>query len=183
MIDHNDNEVVVGVDNGTSGALVAVSGYDGSLISKLKMPTVSRKISTVKTPIKEPDVGEIAEWIRSLNSPTRVFLEEAPIHAKSARSLRSQCICQGMLFGMLLGMASKDVEAHSVGVREWQNHMLGKGIPRGHTKRFALELAQSIDPAEDWLATPRSTTPHDGIVDAFLIAQFARIKLGLGLTR
>jgi len=47
--------------------------------------------------------------------------------------------------------------------------MLGK-FPRGQSKKYALAKAKELRPDEQWLATPRSKKPHDGIVDAYLMA-------------
>jgi hypothetical protein len=35
-----------------------------------------------------------------------------------------------------------------------------------------LAKANELAPDETWLATKRSSTPHDGMVDAFLIARY-----------
>jgi hypothetical protein len=40
------------------------------------------------------------------------------------------------------------------------------------TKVLALAKASELAPDETWLATKRSSTPHDGMVDAFLIARY-----------
>jgi hypothetical protein len=50
--------------------------------------------------------------------------------------------------------------------------MLGKKVPAGQTKVFALRKANILWPEQKWLATARSYVPHDGIVDAALIAQY-----------
>jgi hypothetical protein len=171
-----EDDVIVGMDNGNSGGFAAISGFDGSLISKLKTPTVSRKLASAKKPILEPDVGEIVLWLRSLESTVHIFIEEAPLHAKSARALRSQAICFAMVYGRLLGEMANYIEVHTVDVKVWQKEMLGK-VPRGRTKEYAEAEARRLNPDENWFATDRSTTPHDGIIDAYLIAQYGRGKL------
>jgi hypothetical protein len=55
----------------------------------------------------------------------------------------------------------------------WQRVML-PNCAKGDTKPAALAKAKQLWPAETWLATNRSTKPHDGLVDAALIAEFGR---------
>jgi len=50
--------------------------------------------------------------------------------------------------------------------------MLGRKREAGMTKVLALAKANELAPDETWLASKRCTTPHDGMVDAFLIARY-----------
>ena len=40
------------------------------------------------------------------------------------------------------------------------------------TKAYAERVARELVPTENWFATDRSTTPHDGLIDAYLIARY-----------
>jgi hypothetical protein len=53
--------------------------------------------------------------------------------------------------------------------------MLGK-VPAGKTKEYALTKARELWPDETFYATARCSTPHTGIVDAALIAEYGRIQ-------
>ena len=56
----------------------------------------------------------------------------------------------------------------------WQRGVFGM-VPRGQTKSAALLKAHSIWPDQVWPTKwPRGTVPHDGIIDAALIAHHAR---------
>jgi hypothetical protein len=57
----------------------------------------------------------------------------------------------------------------------WQKVML-PGCAKGDTKPAALARARQLWPAESWLASPRCSKPHDGMIDAALIAEYGRIK-------
>jgi hypothetical protein len=50
-------------------------------------------------------------------------------------------------------------------------------IPKGKTKQVALETAQNLEPSENWLKNKRCRVPHDGLVDAFLIAHYYRQRI------
>ena len=44
--------------------------------------------------------------------------------------------------------------------------------PKGMTKKVALSKAEEIAPDECWIKNKRCKKPHDGMVDAFLIARY-----------
>jgi hypothetical protein len=50
-------------------------------------------------------------------------------------------------------------------------------MPKGRkfdTKAAALKAAKQLWPLQDWRKNSRCTTPHDGLVDAALIAEYGR---------
>jgi hypothetical protein len=51
--------------------------------------------------------------------------------------------------------------------------MLGR-VPKGKTKEVALMVADKLAPEECWLKSKRASKPHDGLIDAFLIARYIR---------
>jgi hypothetical protein len=156
--------VIVGVDNGLDGGLCAIAQLDGGLIDKIAMPCQQRNKK------REIDICKIHKWLSDLNTPFVLAIEEPLAHAKSSQAVRSMAIS----FGKLLGMAEcKDYEVARVSVHKWQKAMLGF-TPKGKTKQVALETAQNLEPSENWLKNKRCRTPHDGIIDAFLIAHYIR---------
>jgi len=160
-------DLIVGMDNGLKGGLCAISRFDGSLVGYRNMPVTTRAGKS------EADVIEIFRWLDNWNTPTEVIIEEPLRHAKSSQAMRSMSISFGKVKGAL---EIKDIDHYAIEVKEWQDVMLGKRLPKGKTKEKALEAATQYEPEEKWLATPRSRVAHDGIVDAFLIAQYWREK-------
>ena len=55
--------MIVGVDNGLDGGLCAISKFDGSLIEKIRMPTLQMSKK------KEIDIRKVHQWIMDLNTP------------------------------------------------------------------------------------------------------------------
>lgn len=154
--------IYVGIDNGLDGGLCAISSHDGSIIDKLAMPTLQKESK------RETDTKKIHKWIMDLHSPSLILIEEPLRHAKSSQAMRSM----GISYGKILGMCeSHDFEVKSIQVKDWQKFILGK-VPRSQTKKFALEKAQESAPSEDWRKNNRCTVPHDGIIDAYLIALY-----------
>tara|TARA_R110000764_G_scaffold318_5_gene1378 strand:+ start:906 stop:1397 length:492 start_codon:yes stop_codon:yes gene_type:complete len=156
--------MIVGIDNGLDGGLCAVSKFDGSIIDKIRMPTLQMSKK------KEIDIRAIKQWLLDLNTPFELAIEEPLAHAKSSQAVRSMAIS----FGKLVGMAeSNGYPVQRVSVHKWQKKMLGR-MPKGRSKEFALALAVSLEPEENWLASKRCRTPHDGMIDAYLIALYIR---------
>jgi len=156
--------MIVGVDNGLNGGLCAISAHAGDVILYAAMPTclVGKKTET--------DVRAVKEWLLELNTDFVLAIEE-PLHfARTSQAMRSMALS----FGKLIGMSeSCGYEVERIQVAEWQKKMLVKW-GKGQTKQAALRVANKLKPDESWLATARSRVAHDGIVDAYLLAEFYR---------
>jgi len=160
----NDLQVIIGIDNGISGGLCAISSHDGLLIDSIPMPIeeVSGK--------SEVRVRGILYWLDQFSPLSTVVAIEEPLrHAKSSQAMRSMSIS----FGKILGLCETiEYPVCRVQVKEWQDIELGKRLAKGQTKVVALSKARGYWPDEEWLATNRSRTPHDGMIDAALIAHY-----------
>ena len=156
--------MIIGIDNGLSGGLVAISEHTGAVIDKTIMPTLHRLKK------REVDTRKVYEWVMSLESDFLVAIEEPLHHAKSSQAVRSMALS----FGKLLGLAeSRQWNVKCVSVHKWQKAMLGR-VPKGKTKEVALMVADKLAPEECWLKSKRASKPHDGLIDAFLIARYIR---------
>jgi len=161
----NDDTVIVGIDNGISGGLCAVAAFDGAVLTYRAMPI---KTEAGKS---EVDVRALLDWLEPYRNNMVVCVEEPLKHAKSSQAMRSMSIS----FGLILGACeAKQFEVIRTQVKEWQDVMLGKRLAKGMTKVAALASANRLWPTEQWLATTRSKTPHDGMIDAALIARYNR---------
>jgi hypothetical protein len=159
--------MIIGIDNGLDGGLCAISKHSGSIIDKLSMPTFQRAGK------REVDSRTIYNWIFNLYTEPLIAIEEPLKHAKSSQAMRSM----GISFGKIMGMCeSRDLKVKPIQVLDWQKKMLGK-VPKSQTKIYALRKANELAPDEDWRKNERCTVPHDGIIDAFLIAQYTRQTL------
>lgn len=152
---------IIGIDNGLDGALCAVT-RNGALVSYTRMPTYARNGKT------EVDVVKVNHWCSSFEDDTIILVPEEPLkHAKTSQAMRSM----GISYGKLLALAElAEWECRPVEVKDWQKKMLGK-VPKGKTKEYALKVARELLPEETWVP-PGCRVPHDGVVDAFLIARY-----------
>ncbi len=55
----------------------------------------------------------------------------------------------------------------------WTKPKMPKGV-KFDTKAAALKVARQLWPEQNWLASSRCRVPHDGLVDAALIAEYCR---------
>jgi len=159
--------VYIGVDNGLTGALVALSDHPGPPIEMRPMPTRG------KAKGNEVDGEMIWSFIDSFDRDNiTVILETPGKHSPGAQALCSMWDSYGCIRGIL---ESRGIRHHRITPQQWQKVML-VGCAKGDTKPAALARAKQLWPQESWLATPRCKKPHDGMIDAALIAEYGRIS-------
>jgi len=161
--------VIIGIDNGISGALVAISSAHGSIIGMTTMPSVKHKSRN------EVNVRAVHLWLSEVtggNLSNADYVIEEPNNSRTPSTAYSVASSFHSLRGFF---ETKMLRYSRITPQSWQKYMLGK-VPKGETKAYALAKANEIWPDERWLATPRCKTPHEGLVDAALIAFYAREK-------
>jgi hypothetical protein len=159
--------VIIGIDNGISGGLVAISRADGLIVGKIPMPIIMHRDK------EEPDIAKIISFVALFDSASLMVAIEEPLkHAKSSQAVRSMALCFGLIDGAL---RARGFDVVRIQVEEWQKAVLGR-MPAGATKLFALARAKLLWPDEEWLASPRCRVPHDGMIDAALIAHYHRTR-------
>lgn len=165
MIKAPEGAIVIGLDNGNKGGLAALSWSHGEIIDLMVMPVMEHLGH------KEIDIKAVWEWASQWN-PSRLIVaaEAPPHHCPSASALRSLALSFGKIVGFF---EAKNVPVFRVPVRVWQKNLL-RMDEKGLTKLLALDKAQSRWPEEDWLPTKRHRTPHDGLIDAALVAEHLR---------
>ena len=162
----------IGIDNGISGALAVLDDY-GAIMARIAMPTCKSGKGL------EVDVEGLAECFATYRRAT-VVLERPTKHSKGILSLCSTWHCYGCIRTALIlgGMRYHEVLTPATWQRLfWSRPKMAKG-QKFDTKAAALRVATQLWPDEDFRASARSSTPHDGIVDALLIAEYGRRVLG-----
>lgn len=158
--------MIVGIDNGVSGAIAILSGeIHAAPVAMTPMPVQITKKG------REVDVAAIKAWLSKFGEwkDMRVIIEE-PGGSKSASAAASMAHSFGAIRGAL---AWAGISTVRITPQRWQKEMLGKCADN---KAAALTKARELWPAESWLASPLCRVAHDGMVDAVLIAEFGRIK-------
>lgn len=160
--------IYVGIDNGLSGGVAAIDG-DGRIVSLSEMP---------KTPNGkgfELDVDGL-RILLSKYLPSTVAIELPTKHSPGVLALCSTWCCYG---GIRAVLAMEGVRTHEItSPLTWQKLFWTKPkMPKGRkfdTKAAALKVAKQLWPHQDWRKNDRCKVPHDGLVDAALIAEYAR---------
>lgn len=167
--------IYIGIDNGLSGGIAVLSPH-GSLIAATIMPVVKTEHGF------RIDAQCLPRWITEASQcPARemvIAIEACPKHARDKAAMRSM----GMSFGTIYGAIgarlpdARIIEVQSGNGRDSWQRMIGYtgGKNSVDTKPAAFAKARQLWPGETWLATARSTKPHEGLIDAALIAEWAR---------
>jgi hypothetical protein len=125
-------DIIVGIDNGISGALVAISAHHGLVIDKMLMPTRPSGKS------RECNGAEIVEWLHGFSfNRIAVCLETPSKHSPGLLALCSMWDCYGAIRGVL---ESCGIQHARIAPQTWQSALLGK-VPKGGTKTAARAKA------------------------------------------
>lgn len=156
----------IGIDNGLSGALVALPAEPGQPpLACLPMPTQGKAKGS------ELNVRAVWAWLSQWPVDALTLVLETPgKHSPGVNALCSMWDSYGALRSLI---ETRYLKHHRIAPQTWQKKML-PGCAKGQTKPYALSVAKRLWPTETWLATERSTVPHAGLIDAALIAEYGR---------
>jgi Holliday junction resolvasome RuvABC endonuclease subunit len=171
----------LGIDPGLNGAFAVVLG--DKLRYKMAMPTLSYTTKEGKTKT-ELDREGILSFLSIFPPHTHVAIEEQ--EAFRNQNITSTCTtCKN--YGILL-MALTVVRFYITEVppNDWQEYFGIVSVKKGRgktTKEQALEIVQVKYPDDDFRKSERAHRPHDGMVDASLIANYCQSLFTLSFIR
>jgi len=151
----------IGLDPGKTGGIAAL--YPGLTPVAQPMPVIG----------KELDLGAVVKWLYPAggNSIDFAVVERQQAMPKQGVASTFQT---GYGFGVLVGLLyACNTPFQIVSAKEWQK-TFGITGARGDVKTQAAQIAQRLFPEVELRATARCRKPHEGIVDALLIAEYAR---------
>ena len=154
----------VGIDNGISGALVALSPHS-QIVSMLPMPILKARKGN------EVDVATVWHWLDNLCRDKLTVVIEEPGGSKSAKAATSMA---GSFHALRTICVLKDIRWHRITPQIWQKEIL-PGCKAGDTKPRALAQVRQLWPDESFVPTG-CRVPNDGMIDAALIAEYGRRK-------
>jgi hypothetical protein len=160
----------IGVDIGAKGAIV-VQKPDNKVEIKVT-PLIKNQVDLQK-------LSDYLEFYKGKNCIV-VIEDLRGIYGASSKSKHT--------FGFIAGATEALIVAHKlpfvrVKASVWQKQLFvgvqqilkkDKLVKKNDTKAMALVAAKRLFPTVSFLASSRSTTPHDGIVDALLISEYAK---------
>lgn len=164
----------IGIDVGKSGGIACID--DSGELTLYKIPLIG----------KEVDLNAMFSLLSVLTAYGShiVCMEDVtPIQGSSSGSNFVFGENKGHIEGLLVGMSAS---YQKVAPKTWQK-ACWEGVKvqkkscgkKNDTKATSLIAAKRLFPTESFLATERSSVPHDGLVDAALIAKYAQIKYGV----
>jgi len=161
--------IYIGIDPGLHGGFAIM--YQDSVETSVIPTTLQGKKRTYNH-------LDLARFFYSFEgTECYAILEEQ--HAMPKQGVTSM-FSTGYGFGALKQCLTDFAIPHEViRAQVWQKEF-GISGRKGNTKVQALQICQSLFPDVNLLATERAKKPHQGIVDAVLIAEFARRRHGEG---
>ncbi len=162
----------IGIDIGKSGAYY-VMGEDGSEIDRGPIPMIKKEVDYHK-------LSAILQTYEMFNGMV-VFEKLGVIFGSSKKTAFSMGYQAGALEMCCI---ANHLRHTMVPAKKWQEEMfqgVTKIFKKGtkgplNTKAMALVVAKRLFPTTNLLMTERSSVPHDGLVDALLMAEYARRK-------
>lgn len=174
-------KISIGIDIGSDGAYAI---FIDNKLQYGKIPNVA----------KEPDMKQmldiIFEAIATAEDQVNIHAVIEDLHSVFGSSAKSN-FGFGVNNGLVIAMLQISQIAYTkVSPKKWQKVMwegirpieipTGKKDKKGNpkykidTKATSLIAAKRLFPKETFLASDRSTVPHNGIIDACLLAEFCR---------
>jgi Holliday junction resolvasome RuvABC endonuclease subunit len=162
----------LGIDPGLNGGFAVISG--DSIRYKMAMPTISFTTKQGKNK-KEIDRDGVMTFLKTLPEHTHVAIEkQQAFRSQNITATCTTCRNYGMLL-MALTVAHMDIT--EVPADTWQEHFAIVSVKNAGgktTKEQALYVAETMLPDTDFRKSDRSRKPHDGIVDATLLAIYCQ---------
>jgi len=153
--------IIMAFDPGISGGYAI---FDGSVVvARGRMP-IDKNLKNKKSTI---NLTEVRKLMINYKPDVVVLERQAPRPGEGVSSAWTS----GYNFGLLFAMAS--VYADNVALvapRTWATKLHETESTLEDAKARSLQVAKKFFPSEDFLATKRSSKPHEGIIDALLIA-------------
>lgn len=164
----------IGIDPGLSGGIATIrnTGKGEAIV----MPII---VNGKKRTLNNSLLASMFYILYTDRSKSYAILEQQqPMPKQGVTSMFSI----GYGFGVLKQcLVDFNISHEVVRAQIWQKEFSISGR-KGNTKTQALRICQDLFPDINLLATERSKKPHEGIVDAMLIAEYARRKYG-GVTK
>lgn len=174
-------KTIIGIDPGKDGGISALTVQDDEIVS-----IDLYKIPRIKTEVDYRKLSNILNDIcTEYDNPIFVLEDVHSVFGASASAnFQFGHIC-GVLLGIILGTKKP---YHPVNPKIWQKEIWqrvdivevskkdknGKVKVKTDTKATSLLAASRLFPDTNFLATDRSSKPHDGLIDATLIAEYGR---------
>ena len=163
MLSNEEKNLIVGIDPGLNGALVFIEKDTRTVVEKRVIPKIDNVL----------DINSLDNYIQfHQNQIYHTFLEK--VHAMPRQGVSST-----FKFGRVFGIIEALLVAHRlpytlITPASWSKEM-HRGVEKSlEPKKRSIIAAKRLFPDTSLVNGDRSKKPHDGIVDALLIAEYGR---------
>jgi len=165
--------LIIGIDNGLHGAVVALSEVDGAIIGWFDTPTVA--IKKTRFQLAPAAMVNLLRGLVDTEKRCMAFVEKgAPI---GTDGVISNWHNGASYAGWRCLLVALEIPYEEVVASTWQRAML-KGVPGDSTKAKSLHRAQGLFPSLPLMSSDRAKSINmDGRADAALIAEYGRRRL------
>lgn len=167
-------DVIMGIDPGSTGA-VSLINVRTRKIKYLKLPTTKSQLDTFKL---KNFLKKISPRVAMCGIERNSALSGTDEKGEKRRFGSTQQMKKGWNEGVIFGMLiMSEIPYMEFSPRKWQNELYKSfRIPASitDTKDKAKYVANRMFPKESFIPTERSSKPHDGCIDATLIAEYTR---------
>ena len=165
-----ESKVIVGLDLGQKGGLVITQ--DGKILEMLVMPLVSDN---------DVNIRSIAKALKKYDTKNmHVVFEKFGGFFGYQKSASVSLARQGGMIEatlILLGIPFTKVQPQMWQKVVWEGtNILHKSDGKKDTKKISLVTANRLFPHETFMPSKAYKKPHDGLVDAALLAEYGRRK-------
>lgn len=155
-------KLFLGIDPGMGGALAIVNA-DGQFITATSTPVIG----------KVPDTKFIRDWLTQQPITAAILEQVASRPGQGVSTMFKFGRVYGLAEGLLAGL---QIPYSLVTPHTWTKtmHLGVEGRDDMEAKEASRVAAMRLFPQADFRASPRCTNPHDGKIDAALLAEFCR---------
>lgn len=182
----------LGIDPGLDGGLVLLS-EEGEILEKHIVPTIENVTMKKSKTKKDPDTGKMAmtESVkRSIDGVAlnRILVELASrtTHAileqvASRPGMSAPAVFKfGQVYGIIEGLLIGNKIPYMTVIPAVWCRVIHAGIPGDDPKARSLVALNRLFPSVDLRVSARASKPHEGLMDALLLAEFGRRKAKIG---
>ncbi len=149
--------IICGIDPGKKGGIAQID-QEGTVFHIAPMPNIHDLMKFLR------DHGKI-----------KVYLEKAQsMPSDGSKGAFTYADSYGQIQGIMIALM---IPYELIAPQIWTRTM-HVGCTGTNPKAKSLQAARRLFPTADLLATPRCRVPHDGMVDALLIAEYGRRHYG-----
>lgn len=168
----------IGIDPGLSGGIAFIEDEGEEIHPGGMAVKTRREIVTTIMPIVSTGKKRVLDNL-TLSS---IFSGYDPVNCYTILEQQQAMPKQGVVSMMSIGygfgalkqcLVDFAIPHEVVRAQVWQKEF-GISGRKGNTKAQALQICQSLFPDLNLVATERAKNPHEGIVDAVLIAEYGR---------